>query len=271
MKKPPSTRALAPSRNGVKTQGAAVTLTASAVPGSTFAGWSPAPCAANFAMPGNDLACTATFTLNSYTIATQASLPGAGTLNCAPNPVNHGSASVCTIMPAANYLLSSVTGCGGSLAGNHYTTGAITAACQVTASFSSDVDGDGAANSLDNCTTVANPGQADTDGDGRGDACPVYYVNRLAAGGEGLSWATAFATLQDALDAGRLGGGEIWVAQGVYYPDVRKGLNGASPSDSNDPAARFDVPDKVKLLGGRFPSREPWPVSWRDSAAWLYV
>ncbi|MCA9559068.1 MAG: thrombospondin type 3 repeat-containing protein, partial [Myxococcales bacterium] len=34
-----------------------------------------------------------------------------------------------------------------------------------------DVDGDGAANGVDNCRDVANPDQTDTDRDGRGDAC----------------------------------------------------------------------------------------------------
>jgi hypothetical protein len=34
-----------------------------------------------------------------------------------------------------------------------------------------DTDGDGTPNHLDNCRTVANPDQADADGDGQGDAC----------------------------------------------------------------------------------------------------
>jgi len=34
-----------------------------------------------------------------------------------------------------------------------------------------DTDGDGVADSLDNCPSTPNPNQADTDGDGRGDAC----------------------------------------------------------------------------------------------------
>ena len=40
-----------------------------------------------------------------------------------------------------------------------------------TASLGVDADGDGLANCLDNCPAVANPGQADTDGNGVGDAC----------------------------------------------------------------------------------------------------
>ncbi len=41
--------------------GASVALTATAVAGSTFDGWSPSPCAPSFAMPANELTCTATF------------------------------------------------------------------------------------------------------------------------------------------------------------------------------------------------------------------
>lgn len=36
---------------------------------------------------------------------------------------------------------------------------------------SNDDDGDGVLNSVDNCPSIANPGQADLDGDGLGDAC----------------------------------------------------------------------------------------------------
>ena len=38
-----------------------------------------------------------------------------------------------------------------------------------------DYDDDGVENSLDNCVTVANPAQQDSDGDGIGDACEGPY------------------------------------------------------------------------------------------------
>jgi hypothetical protein len=40
--------------------------------------------------------------------------------------------------------------------------------------LSSDADGDYIPDALDNCPNVQNPDQADADGDGHGDACPVY-------------------------------------------------------------------------------------------------
>jgi hypothetical protein len=41
----------------------------------------------------------------------------------------------------------------------------------VTYDIDPDIDDDGVANGADNCPAVANPGQADADGDGLGDAC----------------------------------------------------------------------------------------------------
>ena len=57
------------SGGGSYAAGATVNLTATPDAGSTFAGWSPSPCAASFTMPASNLTCTATFTL------TQTNLP----------------------------------------------------------------------------------------------------------------------------------------------------------------------------------------------------
>jgi len=71
-----------------------------------------------------------------------------------------------------------------------------------------------------------------------------YYVNaNSAAPTDGLSWDNAFANLQDAL-AVAVFGDEIWVAQGVYYPD-----EGGSQVN-NDTNASFTLVDGVTVFGG---------------------
>ena len=46
-----------------------------------------------------------------------------------------GATVAFTLTPDANYVIGDVTGCGGALAGDVYTTGAITADCEVDATF----------------------------------------------------------------------------------------------------------------------------------------
>ena len=53
-----------------------------------------------------------------------------------PQTVNQGQTTSFTITPNSAYSIAAVSGCGGTLSGNTYTTGAITADCTVTASFS---------------------------------------------------------------------------------------------------------------------------------------
>ena len=56
----------------------------------------------------------------------------------------------------------------------------------------------------------------------------IWYVDRDAsAGGDGTSWARAFQTIQPGIDAAFAdGGGEVWVAEGVYAEE-RAGTDGA--------------------------------------------
>ncbi|MGH8173726.1 MAG: PQQ-dependent sugar dehydrogenase [Rhodanobacteraceae bacterium] len=56
-----------------------------------------------------------------------------------PQTVNDGDSVGFTVTPDPDYAIDSVTGCGGNLSGNLYTTGAITADCTVTATFVIDV------------------------------------------------------------------------------------------------------------------------------------
>ena len=53
--------------------------------------------------------------------------------------MDNGATTSFTLTPATGFAIASVSGCGGSLAGNVYTTGSITADCAVTATFAKAV------------------------------------------------------------------------------------------------------------------------------------
>ncbi len=88
-----------------------------------------------------------------------------------------------------------------------------------------------------------------------GDGTPAYR--------DGLSWATAFEHLQDAL-AVASPGDEIRMAQGRYRPDQGTGVT------SGDRAATFRVPDGVTIKGG-FAGVGAADPDWRDSALFATV
>ena len=77
---------------------------------------------------------SASFSLNTYTVSATAGANG----SIAPSgqTVDHGATTSFTVIPDTDYGIASVTGCGGSLSGDTYTTGPITSACTVSASFS---------------------------------------------------------------------------------------------------------------------------------------
>ncbi len=87
-------------------------------------------------------ACTVTvsFSINSYTVTATAG--DGGSITPASQTVNHGATTSFTITPNAGYSIENVTGCGGSLSDDTYTTGVITEACEVNGYFQlSDPDG----------------------------------------------------------------------------------------------------------------------------------
>jgi len=73
----------------------------------------------------------------------------------------------------------------------------------------------------------------------------TIYVDADASAGanDGSSWQNAYTFLQDALAAAS-SGDQIWVAEGVYYPD-----EGANQTD-NDPTSSFRLLDNVEVYGG---------------------
>ncbi len=83
-------------------------------------------------------ACTvsATFSQDTYTVTAVAG--EGGTIEPGSQTVSHGQTTDFIVTPNAGHGIASVTGCGGSLTGNTYTTGPITGACTVSATFSQD-------------------------------------------------------------------------------------------------------------------------------------
>ena len=117
-----------------------VTLTATPAQGSTFDGWSSSPCAASFNMPASNLTCTATFTAVAPTTFTVTATAGqGGAISPASRTVEQGQLTTFTVTPNSGYTVKEVTGCNGSLSGTTYTTGPITAACAVNATFTAKV------------------------------------------------------------------------------------------------------------------------------------
>lgn len=81
---------------------------------------------------------TATFAIKTYTIT--ATVNGG---NGAIDPgllenVEHGATETFSITPDSGYQVDTISGCGGSLEGNTYTTGVITADCAIEVSFAED-------------------------------------------------------------------------------------------------------------------------------------
>ena len=69
-----------------------------------------------------------------YTVTPSAGPNGSLSPSVAQTVVYNGTQNF-TVTPASGYLIDSVSGCNGSLSDSIYTTGAITAACEVTATF----------------------------------------------------------------------------------------------------------------------------------------
>jgi hypothetical protein len=87
-------------------------------------------------------------------------------------------------------------------------------------------------------------------GGGSAWSATLYVDDDAPLGGDGLSWETAFAFLQDALDAARSPRSatieEIHVAQGLYLPDHDEN----HPEGNGDTWETFALIDDVSVMGG---------------------
>jgi len=82
-----------------------------------------------------DCTVSATFEISTHVVTPSAGGNGAIAPDT-PQTVNDGDTTAFTLTPDTHYQIDSVTGCGGTLAGDTYTTAAITSDCTVTATFS---------------------------------------------------------------------------------------------------------------------------------------
>lgn|GEM_PF-5205818 len=134
-------------------------------------------------------ACTvgATFSLDNYSVT--ASADSNGTISPEVTIVAHGSSTNFTVTPDIGYRIGSISGCGGTLLGNIYTTGAIFAPCTVSVNF-----------------TANDTSQLPFNGD-------EWFVKDGMTGSG--SEADPFGTIQEAIDIAREGDG-ITIFPGTY-------------------------------------------------------
>jgi len=80
-------------------------------------------------------ACNVSASFEPIMIAITTSGGSGGSISPANPQVTYGGSTSVTVTADAGYEISSVSGCGGTLSGNTFTTGTITSACTITASF----------------------------------------------------------------------------------------------------------------------------------------
>ena len=86
---------------------------------------------------GGSISRVELYYLPGFLVSTAASPLAGGTVTCAVNVVATGGSTTCTATPNAGYSLTNISGCNGTTSTTSpYTTGTVTAACTVTATFS---------------------------------------------------------------------------------------------------------------------------------------
>ncbi len=84
-------------------------------------------------MPDSDMSVKATYEDLTYTVSASAGV--GGSIDPSIRTVSHGEPTTFTVTPDQGYKIDNVTGCGGSLDGNTYTTSPVTQDCEIRALF----------------------------------------------------------------------------------------------------------------------------------------
>jgi N-acetylneuraminic acid mutarotase len=119
-------------------------------------------------------AVTASFILQYAVTATAGA---GGMISPASVAVNAGSTTGFTVTPNSGYVVTGVTGCGGTLSGNTYTTGAINGSCTVSASYSPAFTWVGGSNSSDVAGVYGTLGVAATTNLPGGRHSPITWTD----------------------------------------------------------------------------------------------
>lgn len=182
---------------------------------SKFSGWGGACSGMGTCSLSMDAAknVTAMFAINSFTVTPSAGANGTITPST-PQTLNYNGTTSFTVTPSSGYSISSVSGCGGTLSGNTYTTGAITGNCTVTAGFVYSVADTTAPSAPTGLTAIpASSGQinlswtASTDNIGvvgyqvYRSTTDVASVNATSYSNTGLSAGTQYCYTVKAIDA----------------------------------------------------------------------
>ncbi|HEY1726566.1 MAG TPA: kelch repeat-containing protein [Steroidobacteraceae bacterium] len=183
-----------------------------------------------------------------------------GSIAPASTTVNAGSTTTLTVTPKAGYVVSGVTGCGGSLTAATYTTAAVAANCTVTASFAAAFTWVGGSNSADATGSYGTLGVA-------------AATNVPGARDDGATWTDA--------------SGNLWLFGGfagfVHNPTNGDFLNDLwkySPSSgqwtwvsgSNTVAAQGVYGSKGVAAATNVPGARSNDISWIDGSGnfWLF-
>ncbi|MCP4896580.1 MAG: DUF11 domain-containing protein [bacterium] len=201
--------------------GQTVTLTPTAGANSVFSGWSgDADCSDGQVTVNSAVSCNATFGLVTRTLTVTVDGTGSGTVSSSPAGI------ACPGDCSEGYVHGQVVDLAPSSDSGSYFVG-----------FSGDSDCSDGQVTMDadfSCTATFDINLSVT-----------YFVDVDATGGVGTgdSWPDAFTNLQDAL-AVAVSTDHIWVAEGVYYPDVGTGQT------PDDVASTFRLINGVAIYGG---------------------